>query len=214
MAEPNRTRRNRWALGAVAAVAIVAVAIYVTLDGQSNIANAACAGTGEKAASLDPLATGQLAAFRVTTDSALMRDVAFQTGDGAPVTIADFAGKAVLLNIWATWCPPCREEMPALNQLAAEMEGEAFAVVPVSLDATNTPEGPAQFYSDFALDRLQLYIDPSARLIDDLNSLGITAGFPTTILIDGEGCTMGVIQGPADWSGPDALRLVRAAVAD
>ncbi len=184
----------------------------MTLDAQSNIANAACAGTGERAAALDPLATGQLAAFRVTTDSASMRDVAFQTADGTPVTIADFAGKTVLLNAWATWCGPCREEMPALNQLAAELGGDEFAIVPVSLDTSNTPAGPEQFFSDYALDRLNLYIDPSARLIDDLRGLGVVGGLPTTVLIDGEGCTMGIIQGPADWSGPDARRLVTAAI--
>ena len=201
-------------MGAVAAVAIVAVAIYVTLDAQSNTANAACAVAGERAAALDPYAAGQLAGLRITTDSVSMRDVTFQTVDGAPLTIADFAGRTVLLNIWATWCLPCREEMPALNQLAADMDGEAFSVVPVSLDQTNTPEGPVQFYDEFGLDRLDLYVDPSARLIDDLRVLGITAGFPTTILIDGEGCTMGVIQGPADWAGPDAHALLSAALAE
>ncbi len=213
MAEANRIRRNRWRLGAVAALGIVAVAIYVTLDAQSNIANAACAGTGEKAASLGQYSVGQLAAFRVTTDSSSMSDVRFQTPDGESLSIADFAGKTVLLNIWATWCPPCREEMPALNQLESALGGDSFAVVPVSLDTTNTPAGPEQFYADYALDHLTLYVDPTARMIDDLRRLGITAGFPTTILIAPNGCTMGVIQGPADWAGPDAQALMDAALA-
>jgi thiol-disulfide isomerase/thioredoxin len=215
LAEQKRARLNRWGWGAVGAVGIVAVAIYVTLDGQSNIANAACASSGEKAAGLDQYAVGQLAAFRVTTDSALMRDVRFQSADGEPLSIADFAGKTVLLNIWATWCPPCREEMPALDQLATTMADQPFAVVPVSLDTTNTPEGPRQFYADYGINSLDLYVDPTARMTDDVNGvLGITIGFPTTVLIDGNGCTLGVIQGPADWSGPDAQVLMAAAIGE
>ncbi len=212
MAEQTALGRNRLRWGALATVAIAAVAIYVSLDAQSNTADAACDAATERSAGLDEHATGQVAAFRVVANSALMTDIGFQTPDGEPRTLADFTGRVVLLNLWATWCVPCREEMPALDALEATLGGDAFQVLPVSIDTVNTPEGPQEFYAEFGIGELELYVDPSARMLSDLRRVGIRGGLPTTILLDEDGCTLGVVEGPADWAGPDALALIGAAI--
>jgi len=190
------------------------VAIYLSLDAQRNTADAACAGATERAAALDAYAGGQVAAFRVVANSALMTDIGFQTPDGEPRTLADFSGRVVLLNLWATWCVPCREEMPSLDALEATMGGDAFQVLPVSIDTVDTPEGPQDFYAEYGIAELELYIDPSARMLSDLSRAGIRGGLPTTILVDENGCSLGVVEGPADWAGPDALALIRAALGE
>jgi thiol-disulfide isomerase/thioredoxin len=184
----------------------------VSLDAQSNTADAACAAATERSAGLDEHAIGQVAAFRVVANSASLTDIAFQTPGGEPRTLADFTGKVVLLNLWATWCAPCREEMPALDALEATLGGDAFQVLPVSIDTVNTPAGPQEFFADFAIGELELYVDPSARMLADLRRIGIRGGLPTTILIDENGCTLGIVEGPADWAGLDAMALIGAAI--
>ena len=214
MAEQAVIGRNwlRWA--AVAAVAVVAVAIYVSLDAQSNTADAACVGATARASELDPFAAGQLAAFRVAANSTSVAELAFQTPDGEAMTIGDFNGRLVLLNLWATWCGPCREEMPALDALEETLGGDAFEVVAVSLDTANTPDGPRDFYGEYQIDSLGLYVDPTARMLSDLRGIGVRGGLPTTILVDESGCTLGIIEGSADWAGPDALALLREALGE
>ena len=196
-------------------MAVVAlVAIYLSIDGQSNTVDAACVATSERAAALDGLAIGQLAAFRVASEPESLSEMVFETPDGNAISIADFEGRVILLNFWATWCVPCREEMPALNQLEAELGGEDFQVVAVSLDTTNTPDGPQDFLTEFEIDQLSLFVDPGARLLGDIRSIGLRGGLPTTILLDEHGCTLGVIEGPAEWAGPDAIALIEAAIAE
>lgn len=212
MAEQKSNRRNVMRLVAAGAVAIVAVGIYVSLDAESNTADAACVDATPRAAGLDAHAIGQLAAFRVSTEPSSLADLAFQTPDGDAVTIGDFSGRLVLLNLWATWCGPCRAEMPALNELEAQLGSDAFEVVAVSLDVSNTPEGPRDFLTEFEIDELELFVDPSARVLNELRRIGIRGGLPTTILIDETGCTLGLVEGPAEWSGPDALNLIGAAI--
>lgn len=214
MAEQTQIRRNwpRWA--GLAVIAVVAVAIYVSIDAQSNTADAACAAAPARAEALDDYAVGQMAAFRVVSDAMSMAEVAFETPEGEGLTLADFSGRLVLLNLWATWCGPCREEMPALEYLNANLGSDAFQVLPVSLDTTDTPEGPQAFYEEIGLTGLGLYVDPSARLLSELRSLGITPGLPTSILLDEEGCIIGVLQGPANWGAQDAFALIEAAIGD
>jgi thiol-disulfide isomerase/thioredoxin len=211
MAEQSGVSRNWLRWGALAVVAVGAVAIYVSLDAQSNTADAACVGAAARAVELDPYAVGQLAGFRVVSNSTSMADLAFQTPEGEPVTLADFHGQMLLLNLWATWCIPCREEMPALDRLDASLGGDAFQVLAVSMDTVNTPDGPKQFFDEFAIENVGLYLDPTARLLSDFGRIGIRGGLPTTFLIDENGCTLGVIEGPAQWDGPDALALIGAA---
>jgi len=128
----------------------------------------------------------------------------FQDLTGGRVHLADFAGKVVLLNFWATWCAPCVREMPSLDRLQAKLGAEGLAVVAVSVD-----RGGAEVVKPFAarlnLTQMGLYLDPDSVLA---NAVGIT-GLPTTFVIDGEGRIVGALQGSAEWDAPEALALVR-----
>src|SRR5688572_24226026 len=121
-------RTGIWAIAA-AIVAAGAVAVYLSLAGDGNDGESRCAPALAKAETLDPFAIGQMAAMRVASRGEYLGDLAFARADGTPVTIADFAGSTLLLNLWATWCAPCREEMPALDRLAAGTPAD-FTVIP------------------------------------------------------------------------------------
>ena len=109
-------------------------------------------------------------------------EITFEDGSGEALTLADLRGKSVLFNIWATWCVPCREEMPTLDALEAKLGGPAFEVVPLSVDRAG-PEVVRKFYAEIGIEHLGLYIDASMRASFDLQAPGL----PTTLLIDSEG---------------------------
>jgi thiol-disulfide isomerase/thioredoxin len=123
------------------------------------------------------------------------------------VSLADFRGKVVLLNIWATWCVPCREEMPALDKLETKLGGKEFAVVAVNIDKGG-PEKAASFLKETGATNLALYTDPSGKLFSVLKAVGM----PTTLLIDREGREIARLVGPADWASPEAVAVIEAAV--
>jgi thiol-disulfide isomerase/thioredoxin len=138
-------------------------------------------------------------------------DLSFDRPDGRRVTLADFRGKTVLLNLWATWCAPCRQEMPALDKLQAELGGTDFEVVAVNIDTRNLDK-PKRWLEEAGVTRLAYYADPQAKVFQDLRQVGKAVGMPTTILIDPQGCEMAHLSGPAEWASEDAVRLVRAAL--
>ena len=126
--------------------------------------------------------------------------------DGAQES-ADLKGKVVLLNIWATWCVPCREEMPQLDALQAELGGPKFEVVAINVDR-NGAEKARDFLEETGADDLALYTDPSGKLFATLKAVGM----PTTLLINPDGEELGRLVGPADWASPEAKRLIEAAI--
>jgi thiol-disulfide isomerase/thioredoxin len=128
--------------------------------------------------------------------------------DGATKTLEDFAGKVVLMNIWATWCVPCREEMPALDKLEAKLGGEDFAVVAVNIDKGG-PEKAAGFLKETGATHLPLYTDPTGKLFATLKAVGM----PTTLIVDRQGREIARLVGPADWASPEALAVIAAAIA-
>lgn len=212
--QPQRRSRSGLGLGGLVAVAVgVAVAIYVGLSAQGNRASAACAGAAEKAARLEALSVGDVAAFRPAETPVSLSDLAFHKPDGTATTLADFAGRTLLVNLWATWCVPCRAEMPALDRLSASAGSADFAVVPVSLDS-GSADKPRQFLEEIEAKALPLYVDPDLRLMDDMKRLGLGRGLPTTLLVDEAGCQLGVMEGPAEWDSADARALIAAALAD
>lgn len=177
-----------------------------------------CASASETARRIAPLAKGELAAFAPTTTPRRAPNLAFQDADGKALTLADVgAGKLRLVNIWATWCVPCREEMPALDRLQGELgdkadgSGPGFTVVAVNID-TRDPSKPKKFLTEIGVSNLAFYADPKAQAFQDLRAAGRGFGLPTTLLVDGKGCEIGHIAGPAEWSGPDAVALIRAAL--
>ncbi len=199
-------------LGA-AAVAGTVAGVYVSLalygKNQPEIA-AACAGTPALAAKAEPFAKGEVAAFRTATAPEYLADLAFKAPDGGDLSLKSFAGKTVLLNLWATWCVPCRTEMPALDRLEAEMGGDTFTVAAVNIDLNN-PERAREFLAEIGIERLAFYSDPSSALFLDLKRRGLAFGLPVTLLVDGNGCRIGSVEGPAAWDSDEAKALVAAA---
>jgi thiol-disulfide isomerase/thioredoxin len=175
-------------------------------------ADAGCEGAVEAARRLKPLVHGEIAALTLSETPRRIPDLSFRDRDGKPVRLADFRGQNVLLNLWATWCVPCRKEMPALDRLQGQINGKDFAVVAVNID-TGDPAKPHRFLSDVGIKNLAYYDDPSTNVFQELKRVGRAVGLPTSILIDRMGCEIGYLAGPAEWSSEEALKLIQAALA-
>jgi thiol-disulfide isomerase/thioredoxin len=197
--------------GGVAGVAVGLAAVYGIKTMERNAPEAACAQAAETARRLAPLAHGEVAAFAVADPSRRLPDLAFRDGSGAERHLADWRGRTVLLNLWATWCVPCRKEMPALAALEEKLGGPRFEVVAVNID-TRDPDKPRTWLKEVGIDRLAYYADPSAKVFQDLKVVGRAAGMPTTLLVDPAGCELGTVAGPAEWASDDAVKLVTAAL--
>jgi len=128
----------------------------------------------------------------------------FVDGAGRPQSLDDFRGRPVLLNIWATWCVPCRQEMPALDRLQAEFAKSGLLVLPLSIDRRGVP-AVRQFYRDLGLAALGVYVDRSGEAAGDLGA----AGVPTTLLVDLDGREIGRKLGPAEWDSTQIAALIR-----
>ena len=139
-------------------------------------------------------------------------DFTFNDPAGQPVKLSAFRGKTVLLNLWATWCVPCRGEMPELDKLQAEFGSDKFEVVAVNIDTTR-PERPKALFQELGLKSLKLYADPKADIFYEMKQSGKALGLPLTLLIDPEGCQIGLLNGPAAWHSADARALIAGALA-
>lgn len=135
-------------------------------------------------------------------------DVHFTDGDGSPRTLADFRGKLVLLNVWATWCVPCRKEMPTLDRLQAALGGPDFEVVALSIDRGG-PEVVKKFYAEVGVRHLAVHVDTTGKAGFAL----ATAGLPTTLLIDAHGQELGRLIGPAEWDAPEMVTFLKSIIA-
>ena len=131
-------------------------------------------------------------------------ELRFVDGEGRPLTLADFRGKVILLNIWATWCIPCLREMPTLDRLQAKLGGPRFQVVVLSIDIGGIPV-VEKFYRALKLKALGIYVDKTTRA---RIALGV-AGIPTTLLIDRQGREIGRFAGPAEWDSKEAIKAIR-----
>jgi thiol-disulfide isomerase/thioredoxin len=151
------------------------------------------------------LNTGHMAAFVYKPEPAGVPDLKFVDGAGQPRSLGDFKGRVILLNLWATWCLPCRKEMPDLDKLQAELGSERFEVVALSVDRAGVA-GARRFLDQIGTKALTLYADPTARLAGELRVVGL----PATLLIDAQGREIGRLLGPADWASEDAKRLIRS----
>ena len=128
----------------------------------------------------------------------------FADGDGRALALADFRGRPVVLNIWATWCVPCRREMPTLERLQANFDKSVLLVLPLSIDRPGAA-AVRRFYERLGLKALGVYVDPSGKAADEIDAPGI----PTTLLLDREGREIGRKIGPADWDSPAMITLLR-----
>jgi thiol-disulfide isomerase/thioredoxin len=206
-----RLRRPLLLGAAAVALGLGALALYGA-GGAGNSAAGACRGAKAVAERLAPLARGEVAAVTVPKEPKPLPDLAFSGPDRQQKTLADYKGRTVLLNLWATWCAPCRQEMPALDKLQATLGGPDFEVVAVNIDTRNLDK-PKAWLKEAGVERLAYYADPEAKVFQDLKRVGKAVGMPTTLLVDREGCELALLNGPAEWASEDALRLVRAALA-
>ena len=197
-------------IGAVVVIAVLA-GIYGIGHSLGNPADAACQPAVNAAAKLMPLVHGEVAALTVAQKPFQVPDVTFKDASGHDRKLDDWHGRTVLLNLWATWCVPCRTEMPALDALQGDLGGPNFEVVAVNIDTRN-PEKPLKFLKDVGITHLAYYSDDSAHVYEDLKTAGKAFGMPTTVLVDQVGCEIGNMAGPAEWSSPDGVKLVSAAV--
>ena len=171
----------------------------------------ACHGAVDIARKIAPLAHGEVAALTMAATPLRLPDLAFADTDGKPRKLSDWRGKTVLVNLWATWCVPCRKEMPALEGLQTRLQGPNFEVVAINID-TRDPDKPKNFLKDAKLTRLGYFNDQNAKVFQDLKAVGRALGMPTSVLVDGQGCEIGTIAGPAEWDSDDAVKLITAAL--
>ncbi|MBO0764780.1 MAG: TlpA family protein disulfide reductase [Hyphomicrobiaceae bacterium] len=213
----------RTAVVSLVTAAIAAVvgfaAVYVTLgrpDNARSPASIAVPGTAAaqepakglpKGPGANPLSRGQMAGFVFRNEPEALPAFKFQDAEGKEHTLADWNGKVLLLNLWATWCLPCRKEMPSLDRLQNEIGSDKFQVLALSVDRKGL-EASRKFLEDIKVEKLGLYVDQSARATSDLRVVGL----PATLLVDAQGREIGRLLGPAEWDGEDAKRLIRAAL--
>jgi thiol-disulfide isomerase/thioredoxin len=173
--------------------------------------DAACQPAVALSAKLAPLVHGEVAALTMASAPLRLPDLAFEDAQGNPKKLSDWRGRIVLVNLWATWCVPCRREMPALEGLQTRLGGSDFEVIAVNID-TRDPDKPKNFLKEANLTRLNYFSDPKAKVFQDLKSIGRALGMPTSVLVDGQGCEIGTIAGPAEWNSDDAVKLISAAI--
>ncbi|KFC65407.1 Thiol:disulfide oxidoreductase TlpA [Devosia sp. LC5] len=210
---PHQPAPNRSRLFITLAVAGVAVAIAAW----TYLGNAAgakeCPVQAEAAATIDNAAKGELAALMGSGEGRGYKSMAFKDAGGKDMSIADFSGKALLVNFWASWCVPCREEMPALDAIATKYNSDAFMVLPINLDiGEGGLEKAKGFLDENQFKNLPLYADSSFAAFERLKREAVAVGLPVTLVLDENGCELAVLQGPAEWNSADGEAVVEALV--
>jgi thiol-disulfide isomerase/thioredoxin len=157
------------------------------------------------------MARGQIAAMASADAPISLAPLTFNAPDGQQVSVGDLAGKTLLINLWATWCAPCREEMPALDALQADMGGDDFEVVAVNIDQGDD-EKPKNFLEEIGVSSLGFYRDNTMGIFNRLKKDGLAFGLPVTLLVDSNGCLLANMNGPAHWSGEDAKAYIGKAI--
>jgi thiol-disulfide isomerase/thioredoxin len=181
--------RVLWASAGLAALVVGALGTYLSLRSADDKKPAV------------PAAGASL--LRIHDAPRALPDIAFEDAEGRKRTLSQFRGKVVLLNVWATWCAPCREEMPALDRVQQKLGGPGFEVLALSIDTGGAP-AVKRFYDEIGVRSLAVYVDPTMRATAALGAMGV----PTTLLIDDNGREIGRHTGPAQWDGPEAMRTI------
>ena len=131
----------------------------------------------------------------------------FVTEEGGEATLADYKGKYVLLNLWATWCAPCRKEMPMLSELQRELGGDSFEVLTLAT-GRNAPPAMKKFFKDIGVDNLPLHRDPKQAVAREMGVFGL----PVSVILDPQGQEIARLQGDADWSSASAKAILAALI--
>jgi thiol-disulfide isomerase/thioredoxin len=209
---PRSRARPTLALAGMIGVAALGLAVLYGRTGEpGNGAAAGCSAKPGVLSAMSDLARGEIAALKVSRTPAMLPPLAFNGPNGEALTLADFKGKTVLLNLWATWCVPCRQEMPALARLQADMGGPDFQVVAVNIDTRNADK-PKAWLADNGIQGLTYYSDPAAKVFQELKLVGKAFGMPTTLIVGPDGCELANLAGPAEWASGDGKALIGAAL--
>ncbi len=179
-------------------------AIFVGALGVLYVTGAALTKPGSGGDGLRALATGSMAKLQAVAEPVAAPSTLFVDGQGAPMRLSAFRGRAVVLNLWATWCAPCKSEMPTLAKLQAAYAGKALAVVAVSMDQGGQRDAASAFIAQHA--PLAFYQDAKYAFLSDLKPH--LQGFPTTVLFDRSGVERAVMMGDTDWSTPEAHKVI------
>ena len=200
----NDPKRNRKSLIYVVVLAFIAggIGIYLSRDTAHNE-------VAESRGGYRDFAVGPMAAFLVKADRPAVPDLSFKDSSGADVKLRKWQGRVVLLNLWATWCAPCRREMPTLNDVQKQLGSMDFEVVAMSVDRKGL-EASSAFLKETGADSLGLYVDATTQSLEDLQAFGL----PVTLLIDRKGREIGRLLGPAEWNSAEAITLIKAAIAE
>ena len=202
-------RRIRLIAAAIVVGALAGVAgIYGIGSLTRNAGDPACQPTADLARKIAPFAKGEVAAVTPAAKPMAIPDLAFKDATGAPKKLTDWRGRTILLNLWATWCVPCRKEMPSLDELQTKLGAEDFQVVAINID-TRDLDKPKNWLQETGIKSLGYFHDEKAKVFQDLKLVGKAFGMPTSILIDKAGCEIGSIAGPAEWASDDAIKLIR-----
>ena len=191
---PSRFKSATIALNA--AVLVLFAAIYGITPAESNAQDLK-----------ERFSKGEITAFVFKKSRDEVPEFSFTDGDEKPLTLADWKGRVVLLNLWATWCAPCRKEMPGLDRLQGELGGDDFEVVALSVDRKGIKPS-AKFLKEVGAENLALYVDDTSKAMFEMRARGL----PATYLIDREGRLIGRLVGPAEWDTDEAKALIQAAI--
>jgi len=210
---PNPKARSAWQMPVLLLVAGLGVAIAAWFYLGNAATARSCPVQSMPAQVIDAAAVGQLAALNGTGEGRGYADMAFKDAAGAEMSVADFKGKSLLVNFWASWCVPCREEMPALDALASEYNSDKFEVLPINLDiGAGGLEKAQNFLDEGQFQNLPLYADNTFAAFERLKREAVAVGLPVTLLLDPDGCELAVLQGPAEWHSPDGRAVVEALI--
>ncbi len=200
----NDPKRNRNSLVYVVLLAFIAGGLGIYLSGDVARKPVVNGGGGFK-----DFAVGPMAAFLVKADRRAVPELAFKDSSGREARLSNWQGRVVLLNLWATWCAPCRREMPTLNAVQKQLGSKDFEVVALSVDRKGLAASAA-FLKETGADSLALYIDETTTSLNMLQALGL----PVTVLIDRKGREIGRLLGPAEWNSGEAIALMKAALSE
>ena len=181
---------------------VLYAALAVCANGAVGV-NSAIADT----AALEALREGLMKKLVFHAEPKPISDVAFTDPDGGIHNLTDYQGKYILVNFWATWCAPCRKEMPSLDRLQAELGGNNFAVVPIAT-GRNTLPGITKFFDAAKVTHLPILLDPKQKLARNMGVLGL----PITMIIDPEGREIARLRGDAEWDTQSALAIINALI--